>query len=106
MGALRRGERTRSSTPRGRREEARLLEWFAKGEATARVAATPEGAIVELDDLRYGFPGRPQDGLWGVRVRLDAAGRPIGPGERFDRALPAPASELVGRIWRETLGIS
>jgi hypothetical protein len=41
-----------------------------------------------------------------VRVRLDTQGRPTGPGERFDRALPAPASELIGRIWRGTLGIS
>jgi hypothetical protein len=87
-------------------EEGRILEWFAMGEATPRVEATTGGAVVEIDDLRFGFPGRPRDGLWGVRVRLDAAGRPLGPGERFDRALPAPASELVGRIWRETLGIS
>ncbi|HEX9187184.1 MAG TPA: metal-dependent hydrolase [Vicinamibacteria bacterium] len=87
-------------------EEGRILEWFAMGEATPRVETTAEGAVVELDDLRYGFPGRPQDGLWGVRVRLDASGRPIGRGERFDRRLPAPASELLGRIWRETLGVS
>ncbi len=87
-------------------EEARVLEWFAMGEATPRIETRAGGAVVELDDLRFGFPGRPRDGLWGVRVRLDAAGRPVGPGERFDRALPAPASELVGRIWRETLGIS
>lgn len=87
-------------------KEGRIFEWFAMGEATPRVEATADGAIVELDDLRFGFPGRPRDGLWGVRVRLDAAGRPVGPGKRFDRALPAPASELVGRIWRETLGIS
>ena len=87
-------------------DEARIFEWFAMGEATPRVEATADGAVVEMDDLRFGFPGRPKDGLWGVRVRLDAEGRPVGPGERFDRALPAPASELVGRIWRETLGIS
>ena len=87
-------------------DEMRVLEWFAMGEATPRVEATPGGSVVEMDDLRFGFPGRPRDGLWGVRVRLDAAGRPVGPGERFDRALPAPPSELVGRIWRGTLGIS
>jgi inner membrane protein len=87
-------------------EEAQVFEWFAMGEATPRVEATADGSVVEMDDLRFGFPGRPRDGLWGVRVRLDAAGRAVGPGERFDRALPAPASELVGRIWRETLGIS
>ena len=69
-------------------EEARVFEWFAMGEATPRVEATADGAVVEIDDLRFGFPGRPRDGLWGVRVRLDAAGWPVGPGERFDRALP------------------
>jgi inner membrane protein len=87
-------------------KEGRVLEWFAMGEATPRIETTADGAVVEIDDLRFGFPGRPRDGLWGVRVRLDAGGRPVGPGERFDRALPAPAAELVGRIWRETLGIS
>jgi inner membrane protein len=87
-------------------EEALVLEWFAMGEATPRLVDGPDGPAVEIDDLRYGFPGRPRDGLWGVRVHLGADGRPAGPGERFDRALPAPASELVGRIWRETLGIS
>jgi len=87
-------------------EEARVLEWFAMGEATPRVEPTADGTVVEFDDLRYGFPGRPRDGLWGVRVRLDAAGRPIGNGERFDRELPAQASELLNQIWRETLGVS
>jgi len=87
-------------------EEARILEWFAMGEATPRLVDEPGGPVVEFDDLRYGFPGRPQDGLWGVRVRLDARGRPAGPGERFDRALPAQASELLGQMWRETLGLS
>jgi len=87
-------------------EEARIFEWFAMGESTPRLEPTTGGAVVEFDDLRYGFPGRPRDGLWGVRIRLDAAGRPSGPGERFDRELPAPAPELLGRIWRETLGVS
>lgn len=85
-------------------EEVRVLEWFAMGEATPRLEG--DGTVVEFDDLRYGFPGRPRDGLWGVRVRLDAAGRPLGPGERFDRKLPASAPELLGQIWRHTIGAS
>jgi inner membrane protein len=84
--------------------EVRVLEWFAMGEATPRVEEA--GPVVEFDDLRYGFPGRPRDGLWGVRVRLDPAGRPLGPGERFDRELPGSASELAGQLWRRTLGAS
>jgi inner membrane protein len=85
--------------------EARLFEWFAQGETTARVRRTPDGAIVELDDMRFGIPGPPQDGIWGVRVRLDVAGRPIGPGERFRRPLGVSAGEVFGQLWRETLGI-
>jgi inner membrane protein len=84
--------------------EVQVLEWFAMGEATPRLEEA--GAVVEFDDLRYGLPGRPRDGLWGVRVRLDAAGRPSGPGERFERALPASTSELLGQLWRQALGAS
>jgi hypothetical protein len=87
-------------------KEARILEWFAMGEATPRVVGGPGGPVVEIDDLRYGFPGRPRDGLWGVRVRLDGEGRPTGPGERFDRELPAEVLDLLGQMWRETLGLS
>lgn len=87
-------------------EEARVFEWFAMGEATPRLEQTADGAVVEFDDLRYGFPGHPRDGMWGVRVRLDATGRSIGPGERFNRRLPAPASELLGQLWRGMLGVS
>ncbi len=86
--------------------EGRLFEWFAMGEATPRVEPSEAGSVVEFDDLRFGFPGAARDGLWGVRVRLDAAGRPLGPGERFDRELPAPVSKLLRTIWRETLGLS
>ena len=86
--------------------EARLFEWFAMGEATPRVEPPTGGSVVEFDDLRFGLPGAPRDGFWGVRVRLDPDGRPLGPGERFDRDLSAPVSNLLRTIWRETLGLS
>jgi inner membrane protein len=85
--------------------EARVLEWFAMGQTAARVEVTPEGAVVEIDDLRYGLPGAPREGLWGVRVRLDPAGRPVAPGERVDRPLPVPPGELLGQLWRGALGL-
>jgi inner membrane protein len=87
-------------------EEVRVLEWFAMGEASARIVEGGPHTVVELDDLRYGFPGRPRDGLWGVRVRLDAAGRPSGRGERFDRPLPPSVSDLLRQMMQETLGTS
>ena len=86
--------------------EVRLFEWFAMGEATPRVVQDGAVVRVEFDDLRYGLPGRPRDGLWGVRLALDASGRPLGPAERFDRELPAPVSGILLTLWRETLGLS
>jgi inner membrane protein len=84
--------------------EAGVFEWFAMGEATARVEADGAAARVEFDDLRFGLPGRPRDGLWGLRVRLDAAGRPVA-AERFERELPESVSRLLLTLWRETLGV-
>jgi inner membrane protein len=85
--------------------EGRVFEWFAMGEATPRIEEESGRRFVELDDLRYGFPGSPRDGFWGVRVRLDGDGRAVA-AARFQRPLPAPASSLLYTIWRETLGWS
>lgn len=82
--------------------EGRILEWFAMGQTVATLYLSATGAVVEIDDLRYGFPSRPQEGLWGIRVRFDADGRIEGRPERIDRPLPAPASALLAQIFRET----
>lgn len=84
--------------------EGQLLEWFALGQTAAAVLDSANGKIVEIDDLRYGFPARPRNGLWGIRVRFDSDGRPAQPVERVDRPLPAPARVLLGQIWRQTFG--
>ena len=85
--------------------EARLFEWFAMGQATPRVEEASGGSVVAFDDLRFGLPGHPREGFWGMRVRLDARGQPSGPGERFDRELPAPVSRLLRTLWQKTLGV-
>ena len=85
--------------------EVRVLEWFAMGQTAARLETTPGGAVVEIDDLRYGLPGTPRDGLWGVRVRLDQAGRPVGPGERLNRPPRELPGELLEQLWRGALGL-
>ena len=85
--------------------EARFFEYFAMGQATPSVEDASGGGVVDFDDLRFGLPGHPREGFWGIRVRLDAQGRPAGPGERFDRVLPAPVSKLLRTLWQKTLGV-
>jgi inner membrane protein len=85
-----------------RTREGRLFEWFAGGQTAATLVTTPAGAVVEIDDLRYGFPSDARHGLWGIRVRFDDAGRVVSPVERIDRPLPEPARTLLRRIWWDT----
>jgi inner membrane protein len=68
-----------------RTPEGALFTWFALEEVTGHVRKTGNGFVVELDDLRYGMPGRPAEGLWGVRAVFDARGRLQGPVQRFQR---------------------
>jgi inner membrane protein len=83
-----------------RRDEVRLFEWFAMGQTTARVRAGDPGAIVELDDLRYGHPADPEHGLWGVRVEVGANGEALGEVRRIRRP---PDGRLTLRwLWSAT----
>jgi inner membrane protein len=84
------------STPEGR-----TFEWFATGQTVGRVRSSDDdgGSIVEIDDLRFGFPERPRQGLWGLRFRFDSSGRLVPPVERFNRPLPAPVTTLLAEVW-------
>ena len=66
-------------------EEGRLFTWFAMDETAGRVRRTQDGFIVELDDLRYGTPGPPDEGMWGVRAFFDRSGSLRGEVYRFRR---------------------
>ena len=72
------------------------------GQTAAALIEMPGGRVVEIDDLRYGFPPEPRRGLWAIRVRFDEDGRVRAPVERVDRPLPEPALALLRQIWRET----
>ncbi len=87
-----------------RTPEGRIFEWFAAGQTVPRVEETPEGSVVEIDDLRYGFPSRPREGLWGIRLRFDREGRRAAPVERFNRPLPVRAGRILAQVWRFTFG--
>jgi len=81
-----------------------LFHWFALGEVSHYSTALPGGGVrASLEDLRYGgLRGPPQHGIWGVRADFDAAGRRIGPIERFQRR---DFSQLgLGELFRAALG--
>jgi inner membrane protein len=86
-----------------RLEEVKLFEWFAMGQTLARVRATPEGPVVEVEDLRYSYIDRPDRSPWGVRAPLDATGRPRGPVTRVTHPL-ARRGAALRRMWRDTFG--
>ena len=86
--------------------EGKVLEWFAMGQTVARLEMTPGEAVVEIDDIRYGLPGSPRDGLWGIRVRLDREGGPSGPAERFNRTPRLAPGDLLALLWHGAWGRS
>jgi inner membrane protein len=69
-----------------------VLEWFAAGQTVGRVRAEESGSAVEIDDLRYGFPQRPRQGLWGLRFRFDGAERQSRTNHRQSSKLQKPAT--------------
>ena len=89
-------ERLRS-TPEGR-----LFEWFALEQTVARVLPAPNGVAVEIDDLRYGLPGRPDRGLWGIRGVFNSEGKLTGPVRRI-RMQGRPGLDFES-FWRATWG--
>lgn len=85
--------------------QGRVFAWFAMGEIAWRVRATGDGALVEIDDLRYGLPGDPPDqGLWGIRAAYDAEGRRTGPVLRYARRRGGRVAPLLRSLWRATWG--
>ncbi|MGE4652399.1 MAG: metal-dependent hydrolase [Myxococcota bacterium] len=82
-------------------EGGRIFQWFAMGETVARVRRFPGGTSVEIDDLRYGFPGDPERGLFGIRATFDAEGKLQG---EIQRTRYQPSAPSLRALWRATLG--
>ena len=89
-------ERLRS-TPEGS-----LFDWFAMQQTVARTIPIPGGVAVEIDDLRYGLPGKPERGLWGIRAVFNSTGELIEPVQRI-RMRERPEMDF-GSFWRATWG--
>lgn len=79
-------------------EQGQLFEWFAAGQTLGRIEHDGALTVVELDDLRYGTLEAPEVGMWGIRLRFDAAGRQVGKTERFRRELPTTVGEGLRRM--------
>lgn len=86
-----------------RTPEGRLFTWFAMDDTAARVRASDDGFVVEIDDLRYGVPGDPRFGMWGVRGYFDRDGALRGAVERFSRPRAADALDPAALL-RAALG--
>ncbi len=71
-----------------RTEMGRVFEWFADGQTTGTVERTGHETVVVIDDLRYGVPAAPRQGLWAIRARFDASGRRLSEVERVRRRPP------------------
>jgi inner membrane protein len=87
-----------------RTREGSIFEWFAMGEVVAHVIERRDGAIVEIEDLRYGLPGAPDRGMWGIRARFDREGRLLGPVQRFGRSRPGASRATLAALARACLG--
>lgn len=81
-----------------------LFTWFASGMVAGQAQETPDGFVVELDDIRYGFPPNADQGMWGVRATFDAQGNLVDGFSRFRRPMPAATGQTLGDLWGAAFG--
>jgi inner membrane protein len=84
--------------------DGRVFEWFAGGQTLGHARREHGGAVVEIDDLRYGYPERADQGLWAVRATFDEQGRQTSPVVRVNRRPPGGRGAQIAHIWRAMLG--
>lgn len=88
-----------------RTREGRIFTWFAMNRTAAKVWTEDGQTIVELSDLRYGFPGAAQLGAWGIRGQYGVGGNRLGEIERFQR-YPHNPGRFLSWMWRATFGLT
>lgn len=57
--------------------EGELFAWFAQGQLSWTRGVPGHGLqsrVVEIDDIRYGMPGNPTQGMWGIQAQVDPGG--------------------------------
>jgi hypothetical protein len=80
----------------------RVFEWFADGQWVGVVEHDASGAVVTIDDLRFGVPNAPREGLWGIRARLDSSGQLVGDVVRIRRRPPGTITAYFREILTST----
>lgn len=80
-------------------DQAAILTWFADRQLLWR----RDGAMIEARDLRYGYPGGWELGIWGIRALVDADGRIIDGPHMFSTRPPSTAASF-GRLWQMAFG--
>ncbi|HEX9619511.1 MAG TPA: metal-dependent hydrolase [Polyangiaceae bacterium] len=82
--------------------EGQMFEWFAAGQTHGNVEREGREWVVTIDDIRYGLPGHPETGLWGIRARYDEQGKMLGSPERFSRERDSMRG--LARVFAAALG--
>ena len=66
------------------------------------------GHLIQIEDLRYGFPGMPADrGMWGIQARYNTRGQRLGDVSRYQMAARSSSSsmqEILGVLWQSSWG--
>jgi len=77
--------------------EGQLFTWFAMEQTHAEVHEADADGVhdVIFHDLRYGFPQRPEEGMWGIHGRFHAAGEVVGAIRPFSSSVPTPMREML-----------
>ncbi len=83
-------------------EMGRIFEWFADHETVGSVKRTADGVIVDIDDIRYGVPSAPQQGLWALEARFDKDGHLVEPIDRIRRRPPGTLRSFAQQIFQAT----
>ena len=84
--------------------EGQLLRWFAMDQVAHIVTATAGGDLLQAYDIRYGLPGDPRQGLWGIRVLYGGDGAVLEPARRFSIDRGDALNDNLARLWWGIIG--
>ena len=83
--------------------QAEQYEWFTGGQVRPVYRREKNRHVVELHDMRYGWPAESVVSMWPMVFTFDDTGQLIdaNPRRHFDRPGPRDIGRLLRRIWRQ-----